>query len=456
VIVVTSVFYELSTNPEALMNRRGYLAALVAIGGAGCLSNETTPDQQSEDSPTQTTPEKQASTPTYDPPTDSPPGEFTPLTDPGLWEYEFQEVSHRIPTAVGTGVYVVEGTTLTHLSPAGETQWAVDSAPAYRPDLTVSEGSVYHLSSSNFESYDPASGEERWQKLISDVGSLSLSEVAEESVFVSETSDDPGEFLALAFDAETGEERWRTVTGMETHSTVTHGLWLISSPVDGLTALDTATGEVRWERTPSSELGGPVLAVDDTLCLFRDGTVHGYALPDGTHRWEQSLSGDAGFIQRPPSGSAQAADLYIADDRANLTALNARTGDKQWTVTTHWGNEGYEGMCLGTDSLYYHSGTALASYDLMDGSRQWAYSLGSEYNASGPVIAPGTVFLITQQTDQEPTVKAFDAKTGSREWRVQLTTGDSFPPQVSGVFNEYIVLKTDSRLIGLPVTPSAI
>jgi len=436
-----------------LTDRRQYLAALAAIGVAGCLSNETTPDHQSEDSPTQTTPEKQASTPTYDPPTDSPPGEFTSLTDPGLWEYEFQEVSHPVPTAVGDGVYVVEETTLTNLSPAGAIQWAVDSAPGYRPELTATEGSVYHLSSSNLESYDPESGDKRWQKLISDVGSLSLSAVTEESVFVSETNDDPGEFFALAFDAETGEERWRTVTGMELHSTVTHGLWLISSPVDGLTALDTATGEVQWERTRGSE-PAPVLAVGDTLCLFMDEMVYGYTLPDGRYRWEQSLSGDAGFIQRPPSGSAQAADLYIADGRANLTALNARTGEKQWTVTTHWGDEGYEGMCIGTDSLYYHSGTALASYDLVDGTRQWAYSLGSEYNISGPVIAHGTVFLITQRMDEEPAVKTFDAETGHREWRVQLTTGDSLPPQVSGVFDEYAVLKTDSRLIGLPVSPS--
>jgi outer membrane protein assembly factor BamB len=437
------------------MDRRQYLAALVAIGGAGCLSNETTPDHQSEDSPTQTRPDQQPSTPTYDPPTDSPPGEFTPLRDPGLWEYEFQEVSHPIPTAVGDGVYVVEGTTLTHLSPAGETQWAVDSAPGYRPELTATEESLYHLSSSNLESYDPVSGEKQWQTLISDVGSPSMSDVTEEGVFVSDTTDDPSAILTvLRFDADTGEERWRTTTGMEMGSTVSNGLWLVYSITDGLTALDTATGDVQWEQNLSEEYGVDVRAVGDILCLFMNGTVHGYTLPDGTQRWEQSLSGDAGFIQRPPSESAQAADLYIADDRANLTALNTRTGEKQWTVTTHWGNEGYEGMCLGTDSLYYHSGTALASYDLVDGTRQWAYSLGSGYNISGPVISHGAVFLITQQTDEESTVKVFDAETGHRQWRVQLTTGDSLPPQVSGVFDEYAVLKTDSRLIGFPLSPS--
>lgn len=423
------------------MDRRHYLAALAAIGGAGCVSNETTP--------------------TYDPPPDSPPGEFTSLTDLGLWEYELTDRSARI--AVGDGVYSATNTTLACLTPAGETTWTTEStadsyAVAESYDLTVAGPTVYYTARDTPQTvevgaYGTASGEQRWTTTLDRVPDTVIG-VTEDTVFASESYDDPGEAPVFAFDAETGEERWRTITGMDMGSAVSHGRCLVYSVVDGLTALDTATGEVQWERTPGDEYGARLHVSDDTLCLFMDGTVHGYALPDGTHRWEQSLSGDAGFIQRPPSGSAQAADLCIADDQANLTALNATTGEKQWAITTHWGPEGYEGMCLGTDSLFYHSGTALASYDLVGGTRQWAYSLGSEYEASGPFIKNGTVFLITQETDEDPSIKTFDAETGHRDWHVQLTTGDSSPPRVSGVFDEYAVLRADSRLIGFPVTPS--
>lgn len=443
------------------MDRRHYLAALAAIVGAGCVGNETTPDQQSSDSPTQTTPDQQPSTPTYEPPTDSPPGEFTSLPDPGLWEYDLPDRSARI--AVGDELYIATNTTLACLSPSGDTTWTTDStsnsyAVAEVYDLTVAKTTVYYTArdapqTGEIGAHRTASGEQRWTTTLDRVPDTVI-DVTEDTVFASESYDDPGEAPVFAFDAETGEEQWRTFTGMDMGSAVSHGLCLVYSVVDGLTALDTATGEVRWERTPGDEYGARLEVIDDTLCLFMDGTVHGYALPDGTHRWEQSLSGDAGFVQRPPLGSAQAADLYIADDRANLTALNATTGEKQWTVTTHWGPEGYEGMCLGTDSLFYHSGTALASYDLVDGTRQWAYSLGSEYEASGPFVSDGTVFLITQERNEEPSIKTFDAEMGSRDWRVQLTTGDSAPPRIAGVFNEYAVLRTDSRLIGLPITHS--
>jgi len=35
----------------------------------------------------------------------------------------------------------------------------------------------------------------------------------EDAVFASQSYDDPGEAPVFAFDAATGEERWRTITG---------------------------------------------------------------------------------------------------------------------------------------------------------------------------------------------------------------------------------------------------
>lgn len=436
------------------MDRRQYLAVVGIALSAGCASNESSSRPESSNrTPTSD------STPTPDSTVrlESPPGEFQSLSGATRWEYEFNEDSRSIPVAVGDGVYAVEVATLTHLSPDGTVQWTVDSSTAFRSNLVATGDAVYHLSNSKLASYEPASGDERWTQRIRDAGRLSTSDVTEEGVYVSQTTDDPSAILTvLAFDADTGEERWRTETGMEMGSTVSHGLWLVYSLIDGLTALDTATGDVQWQRDLGEEYGVDVRAVGDTLCLFTNGTVHGYALPDGTHQWEQSLPGDERIVQPGPSGVSQTADFYIADDKANLTALNATTGDKQWDVTTNWGDEGNEGMCLGTDSLFYHSGTALARYDLVDGTRRWAYSLGPEYGARQPFIANETVFLVGQERDGHPSVRAFDAETGRRQWRSQLTTEDPSPPRVSGVFDEYAVLTTENKLIGIPVTPSTV
>lgn len=278
-------------------------------------------------------------------------------------------------------------------------------------------------------------------------------------MFASQTTDDPGEAPIFAFDATTGEERWRTVTGMDMGSTVSHDLCLVYSVVDGLTALDTATGNAQWEQTPTKGYGASVRAIDDVLCLFLDRAIHGYSLPDGTHLWTQTLSGDPSFIQYATSGLSRAADLYFVDSSTTLTALDAATGEKQWVVETDWKDEGYEGLCLGSDSLIYHSGTALASYDLVDGTQQWAHSLGSGYEASSPFIADGTVFLVRLSDEGEPSVpfvERFDAETGNRQQRIQFPAPNPFPPRVSGVFDEYAVLRSEDRLVGIPVSPSSV
>lgn len=405
------------------MDRRHYLAALAAIGGAGCMSSDKTP------------------TP------DPTPGEFKTSTQGDLWTLELPD--DRRMLALDRGVFVASETALMRLSATGTVQWTVGSHSAYRSDLAAAADAVYHISSNTLESYDPVSGETRWNNRIPDVGILSVSHVTEESVFVSQTTDDPSASLpVLAFDAETGEERWRTETGMDMGSTISHGLWLIVSIVDGVTALDTTTGDVQWERSPGIDYGSSLRAIGDTLCVITNDTVAGYSLPDGTSLWEQSLPADARFIAQSSPESATAGMLYIADDGKNLTALDPTTGDEQWEVNTNWGGVGYEGMALEGRSLIYHNGTALASYDAMDGEQRWEYSLGSEYEASQPIIAEGTVFLIVQEAGEKPSVKTFDLETGRRQWRTQLQTAF---PRIRGILDQHIVFTTDEGVYGLPM-----
>jgi len=349
---------------------------------------------------------------------------------------------------IDSGVYVASEETLTRLSTSGTVQWTVDSHSAYRSNLAATADAVYQISSNTLESYDSASGGKRWSHHIPDVGNLFVSIVTEESVFVSETTDNPASLLVLAFDAETGEERWRTETGMDMGSTISQGLWLIVSVVDGVTALDIETGDVKWERSPDVDYDSSLRVVGETLCVITNDTVTGYSLPDGTYVWQQSLLADARFIAQSPPESANAGMLYIADDEANLTALDTTTGDEQWGVDTNWGDGGFEGMTLEEDSLIYHSGTALASYDTEDGEQRWEYSLGSEYEASQPLIADGTVFLIVQETGEKPSIKTFDLETGRRQWRTYLQTAF---PRIRGILDQHIVFTTDEGVYGLPI-----
>ncbi|MCU4718736.1 PQQ-binding-like beta-propeller repeat protein [Halapricum hydrolyticum] len=427
------------------MERRQYLASAAVMLGAGCLSNNSTPENRLS----------------YEAPTDSPPGEFESVTSSRIWEYDPPN-KRFITFGAGDGLHIATDAALTCLSPAREIIWTknttVDWYSVERPyNLTVAGSTVYYtamVSGTSFGTnyvgevgaYDTASGEQRWATTLDTVAQNIIS-VTEDTVFVGQITDDPAKTPVFALDAETGEERWRTVTGMDMGSAVSHGLCLIYSIVDGLTALDIATGDVAWRRTPGEGYSAGVQVVGDTLCLFLEDMVHYYSLPDGAHLWEQSSAGVYEFAQHSSSSSSEVPNIYIGDDSGNLTALTAATGEKRWVVTTN--ADGYPEMCVGTDSLFQQSGTTLASYDRVDGDRRWAYSLGSDYDESRLLIADGDLILITRETDQEPVIKAFDVETGHRQWSAQLPTTDQ--PRVIGVFDEYIVFEKRDRLMGVPV-----
>lgn len=446
------------------MDRRQYVLSLTAVLGAGCLANDERTDPRPEESsddgtPAQSPPESSTDTPGE---ADTPPDEWNSPTDSELWGYEFSDRSAEV--AVTDAVSVATNTTLTRLSPTGDIQWRVgpdsDSyAVAEVYDLAVAGSMVCYtarasVGTGEVGAYEAASGEQRWTTTLDEVPD-SVIAVTEDSVFASQSHHEPGEAPVFAFDAETGEERWRTVTGMDMGSTVSHGLCLVYSVVDGLTALDTTSGDVQWERPLPKGPGGTMEVVDDVLCLYMVGAIRGYSLPDGTHLWTQTLSGGAAFVFHPPSEPSNAADLYFVDESTTLTALDTTTGDTQWEVETEWGTEGDEGLCVGNDSLIYHSGTALASYDPVDGTQQWTTSVGSGYEARRPFIVDGTVFLVhlpKEGGQSVPSVQTFDAETGNRKRRIQLPTPNPFAPQVVGVFDEYAVLRTEDRLVGVPVT----
>ncbi len=88
------------------------------------------------------------------------------------------------------------------------------------------------------------SGDERWStESTAGRGSYSAGvQVAEGTVFVS------GRMFLAAFDASTGEERWRFTTGLriESRPAVSDGTVYAGSDDTYLYALDAATGEPRW------------------------------------------------------------------------------------------------------------------------------------------------------------------------------------------------------------------
>lgn len=442
------------------MDRRQYLAVLAPLLGAGCVLNgasDSGNDEGTENGQETTTGEDDDTAESREEP-EPLPGDFQSLGGSTLWEHEPAGRLHSV--AVDGRVCLATPEALTCLSPSGDVQWSVDaekdgSSVAELHDLTVADGSVYRtarvaLGTGEVAAYDVATGDRQWAQTL-DVSSLRFIDVTENAVFVGMTSDDPGTFPVLALDVGTGEERWRTNAGMETAATVSHGLCLTYSVVDSLTALDAATGEIRWERSPVND-GGEMWIVGDTVCVVAGETAVGYSLPSGEKTWEQSLPATEWSTARAPPDSSHPADIYVSDWDKNLRALDATTGEEVWEMELQW--EGFPNMAFDRDSLViHHAESALASYEITDGSQRWAYSLGSDEQVSFPVIAEETVFLPLQQDGKTTSVATLDTETGDSRWRMQLA--DSSPvPWPHSVLDGYLVLRSNASIYGVPVTPS--
>ena len=429
------------------MDRRRYLLSTVALLPvvAGCtMGNDTTENSESTPTPT---PED---VPTADgrPTPEPPPGKFESIDEEAVWSFE---PSTEIQSyALGEDIYVETARSLARVSPTGALEWTVDS-PSETYNLSVSGGSIYSTAfGGSVTARDTTSGERQWNQKL-DTGQLVLTEVTEGTVFAHVTNDDPGVFPLFALDADTGAERWRTETGMVMRSAVSHGRCLTWSMVDGLSAFDVDTGERQWRDDPiSSGYARSLLTVGDVLCVSIEGTVFGYALPEGTKRWELSVPDNVEIVRKAPSGSSYPNRIYVADDSGNLLAVETTSGVELW-LTGPKGKpaSGYSGLAIGPKSIVHRTGNVLTAYDSVDGDRRWAHSTDIHAEPGQPVVATDTIYHPVVRDNGTLAVNVFDLEIGRRRWLARIGSGE-YPPRPIGVRGGHLLLKSADTIYGVP------
>jgi outer membrane protein assembly factor BamB len=132
----------------------------------------------------------------------------------------------------------------------------------------------------------------------------------------------------------------------------------------------------------------------------------------------------SGFVVGTLSGraSAQASGptVYVGGGDGTLYALDAATGDTQWTFTRPAAGVGSSPTVV-DGTVYVGSGFedgALHAVDATTGDRQWVVDTGGGVSSS-PTVVDGTVYV----GSLDGTLYAVDAATGRRAWTVQ--TGES-------------------------------
>lgn len=256
--------------------------------------------------------------------------------------------------------------------------------------------------------------------------------------------------LLTALDAATGEIRWQQkleATGSGTPTVLGDLVYLVSGG-DTAWAIETATGRVRWQTSTapdqSNVLGGAAPVVTDQLAIFAfgNGEVQATFRQGGLRVWDAIVSG-----QRRFSALARVADitgdpvlagdtLYVGTHSGRMVALDIANGERRWTAQ----DGAISPVWVAGGSVFAISDrNELMRLDANDGTRIWGVKLPNfterrprrqvEVVAHyGPILAGGQ--LVVASNDGQ--LRFFDPASGAQTHAVTVPGGATSSPIVAG------------------------
>lgn len=272
-------------------------------------------------------------------------------------------------------------------------------------------------------------------------GNVSTPVVADGTVFVAtglpgRKPDGDGALVAL--DATTGEPEWsaRLPDGGSGTPAVADGLVFVGSNDRALTAFDAASGDVRWRTTTGAPVGTPAAAGAHVYVGDREGSVHAFRRTDGTLRWrfgqrplKSFFSHKRWRIRAKPAVTEDT--VYVTtgigfDDTTetragNLLALSRSGGDERWRYEYRPRYRSYDlpRAPVVADGTVYVGQSVLHAVDATNGTKRWRFNSGYE-TVSAPAVRDGTVYVSSKN------VYALSADDGTERWRFVNLAEDSY------------------------------
>ena len=255
--------------------------------------------------------------------------------------------------------------------------------------------------------------------------------------------------LLTALDAATGEVRWQQkleATGSGTPAVQGDLVYLVSGG-DTAWAIETATGRVRWQTSTATDqsnvLGGAAPVVSDQFAIFAfgNGEVQATFRQGGLRVWNSIVSG-----QRRFSALSRVADitgdpvlsgdtLYVGTHSGRIVALDLANGERRWTaqdgaISPVW--------VTGGSVFAISDRNELLRLDARDGSRIWGVKLPNYTETRprlkvevvahyGPIMAGGQ--LVVASNDGQ--LRFFDPVSGAQTHAVMVPGGATSSPVVA-------------------------
>jgi outer membrane protein assembly factor BamB len=285
---------------------------------------------------------------------------------------------------------------------------------------------------------DPSDGKQVWHarvpaKLGAGVGS---------DGFVVAVAGQRGE--VFGYSAE-GLMRWRAQVPSDVVTTplVGHGLVLVRSTDQGVTAFDAEDGHKKWNfkrQTPPLALRAPsemVFSGDSVIAGFPGGRLVAIALSNGAARWDSAVSEPKGAteVERLADvlGSIGLQDNHVcaASYQGRVACFDATSGDQQWAREMPAG----AGVAIeGEELVGIDSASTVQAFALSTGAARWTCKLLAHRGLSSPGVQERWVVV----GDREGYVHFLNASDGKLVGRVDLD-GSPIVAQPRQVAGGYVV-----------------
>jgi len=330
--------------------------------------------------------------------------------------------------------------TLTQFAPDGSEEWS-QAIDAKTGDLRAGSDTVYLFRSGEYPTIpsrvratEPTTGDIRWDQPVSTYPTFVGA--TDDAMFVGATSDDPSRQPVEALNAVSGDSLWQTETPMPTNGVVSHGMCLVEGYPDTVIALDTATGEKQWQKTPGRL--DRLVVIGDTLVVFSEDGTTAYSLPGGDQRWQRDDLVECFAVSE--ANSEQGVTLYVGGRDGTVSAIDPERGDQSWqTPFDTETSRGVRSIAHGGDTVVVRMWDTVSGLSTTDGTERWRQVLTPVERMADPVIIDRTVFVIHASTEDEFTVKTFDLDSGQKQWRFQHEWADNLLPEAIMYAGQFIV-----------------
>ncbi len=199
----------------------------------------------------------------------------------------------------------------------------------------------------------------------------------------------------FAYSAE-GKLLWQSQvpSDVATPPLVGHGLVIVRSTDQGVTALDVDKGQRKWifrRQTPPLALRAPTeltFAADNVIVGFPGGRLVAIALSNGAARWDSAVSEPKGATEVErladvlgPIG-LQDNQVCAASYQGRIACFDASSGDQQWAREMAAG----AGVAIDGDQLIgVDAASTIQAYALSNGTVRWACKVLAHRGVSAPV-----------------------------------------------------------------------